>query len=46
LRRDFPHLSRPALGPAQPPVQWVLGLSRGKERPGRDADLSPLFVPW
>ena len=27
--RDFPHLSRPALGHIQPPVQWVLGLSRG-----------------
>ena len=28
-RQDLPHLSRPALRPTQPPVQWVPGLSRG-----------------
>ena len=26
--RDFPHLSRPALGSSQPSVQWIPGLSR------------------
>jgi hypothetical protein len=38
--QDFPHLSRPALRPNRPPVQWVSGLSRGKVQPGHDADPS------
>jgi hypothetical protein len=39
--RDFPHLSRPGLGPTQPPIQWVPGLSRGVKRPGRGIDHPP-----
>jgi len=27
--QDFPHLSRPALRPTQPPVKWVPDFSRG-----------------
>jgi hypothetical protein len=38
-------VSRPDLGPAQPPVQWVPRVfPGGKERPGRDADHSPHLV--
>jgi hypothetical protein len=40
-RRYFPHASRPALGPTQPPIQWVPGLSPGVKRPGRGVDHPP-----
>jgi hypothetical protein len=39
--RDFPHLSKPALGPTQPPIKWILGLSPGVKRPGRGVDHPP-----
>jgi len=38
--RDFPQLSRPALGLNQLPVQWVTGLSPGVKT-GRDVTLTP-----
>jgi hypothetical protein len=38
----FTTASRTALGPTQPPIQWVAGaLSLGVKRPGREADHSP-----
>jgi len=46
-RRDFPHLSRPALGPTQLSARWVPGLSRGVKS-GRGVKLTPhpLLVSW
>jgi hypothetical protein len=40
--RVFPHLSRPALGPTQPPIQWVPGPFPGVKRSVRDIDHPPL----
>ena len=42
--RDILHPSIPALGPTQPPVQWVPGLSRVK-RPGRGVEHPLHLVP-
>jgi len=39
--QDSLHPSRMALGPTQPPLQWVPGLSPGVRRPGRGVDHSP-----
>ena len=39
----FPHPSRLALGPIQPPIQWVPRLFRGVKRPGCDVDHLPSY---
>ena len=39
--RDFPHSSRPALGSAQPPIQWVTDYFPGVKRPGCGVDHPP-----
>jgi hypothetical protein len=39
----FSTASRPALGPNQPPTQWIpVDLSSGVKQPGREADRSPV----
>jgi hypothetical protein len=39
--RIVPTSSSPALGPTQPPIEWVPGtVSSGVKRPGREADHS------
>ena len=44
--RDFPHLSRMSLGPPSLLYNGYRVFPGGKKRPGRDADPSPLIVPW
>jgi hypothetical protein len=42
---DFPHLSRPAPRPSQPPLQWVPGLSRRQGSRGVVLTTHPHLVP-
>jgi hypothetical protein len=43
-RRDILQPSRPALGPTQPPAQWVLGLFLGVKRPWCGVDHPPSSI--
>jgi hypothetical protein len=42
--QDFPHPSRPALGPTQPPTHWVESFP-GVKRPGRGVDHPSHLAP-
>jgi hypothetical protein len=41
--RDFPHLSRPFMGPSEPLVQWVPGVFSGVKAAGYGSHYSPPF---
>ena len=43
--RDFPHPSRPALPPTQPPVQWVPCILPAVKRQGSGVDHYPFLKP-